>query len=90
MCVGGKQTTCHNSAYEEEDTEKDVPSERSKVLYDLPLTDGEHDPKYLEEWGEWTWELIISKHNQVCHMHKYSEIIMQTLPNSAVLNIKKV
>lgn len=49
MCVGGKQTTCHNSAYEEEDTEKDVPSERSKVLYDLPLTDGEHDPKYLEE-----------------------------------------
>lgn len=27
---------------------------------------------------------------QVCHMHKYSEIIMQTLPNSAVLNIKKV
>jgi hypothetical protein len=49
MCVGVKQITCHNSAYEEEGTEKDVPSERSKVLYDLPLTDGEYDPKYLEE-----------------------------------------
>lgn len=54
--------TCHYGAHQEEDAEEDVACQCAEVVHDLPLADGEENPKDLRRWRRSEAELGARTH----------------------------